>query len=74
MIEDASHLIKQALGEQSLEGATVLKLTGHWQQLTSLGTALHQCRSHRRGPLEKWAELAARLTDAASTTKAQFLL
>jgi Leucine-rich repeat (LRR) protein len=41
----ATHLVEQALGERTLASATVLKLSGHWQQLTSLGSALHLCRS-----------------------------
>ena len=43
--EFAVHLVQQALGEQALESATALQLSGHRQQLTSLGGALAACHA-----------------------------
>ena len=38
----ACHIVQHALGDHT---TTVLKLSGYWQQLTTLGNALHACRS-----------------------------
>ena len=39
----AAHLVEQALGDEEPASATVLRVSGHWQQLTSIGNALSSC-------------------------------
>ena len=37
------YLVQQALGERALSSALTFDLSGHWQQLSALGSALHAC-------------------------------
>ena len=41
--EFLAHLVRQAIGQRALAEALTLTVSGHWQQLTALGMALHAC-------------------------------